>query len=57
MEEIVSDLFKELAACCQFKWRGMNPEYKLVWKIVGAAFALLVFAAAVSGLALLVGPR
>ena len=57
MEEIVSDLFKELAACCQFKWRGMNPEYKLVWKVAGAVLALLAFAAAVTCLALLIGPR
>ena len=57
MEEIVSDLFKELALSLRFKWGGMNPQYKLVWKVAGAVLALLAFAAIVSGLALLIGPR
>ena len=57
MEEVVSELFKEFALALKFKWGGMNPDYKLVWKVAGAAVALLAFAAAVTGLALLVGPR
>lgn len=57
MEQTTSDFFKELAACCRFKWRGMNPEYKLFWKTLGVCLVVLVGAAVISGLALLVGPR
>ena len=57
MEEIVSDLFKELALSLRFKWGGMNPQYKLVWKVAGVALAFLALAGAVTGLALLVGLR
>ena len=57
MEEAVSQLFKEFALSLRFKWGGMNPEHKLVWKAVGAVFALFAFAAFVTGMALLIGPR
>jgi len=57
MEEAVCELFKEFALALRFKWGGMNPEYKLVWKALGALFALVAFAGIVTGLALLIGPR
>lgn len=57
MEQTTSDFFKELAACCRFKWRGMNPDYKLFWKTLGVCLVVLVGAVVISGLALLVGPR
>jgi len=57
MEEVVCELFREFTLSLKFRWKGMNPEYKLVWKAIGAMFALFAFAATVTGLALLIGPR
>ncbi len=53
----MDEQFKEFVLTCQFRWQGFSPARKLVCWVGFSGLCLLAFAAAVTGMALLIGPR
>lgn len=48
---------KELVEIWKFKWSAMHPDRKFMLKATAIAFAVLLGAMAISGIAMWIGPK